>query len=98
MLFILSDFLSGFSFCNHFLSTCVFLGAVVSSTSNCLDGDLGPKEGDGCRRCLGPLLCFERDLLDDEGVSLAGDGVFGLSGDECLDLSGELSWREDSRE
>ncbi len=49
-------------------------------------------------RCLGPLLCFERDLLDDEGVSLAGDGVFDLSADECLDLSGELSWGEDSRE
>ena len=63
-----------------------------------MDGDLEPKEGDGGRRCLGPLLCFERDLLDDEGVSLAGDGVFGLSADECLDLSGELSWREDSRE
>ncbi len=37
--------------------------------------------------------------LDDEGVSLAGGGgVFGLSADDCLDLSGELSWREDSRE
>ncbi len=96
--FILSDFLSGFSFCNHFLSTCFFLGAVVSSTSDCLDGDLEPKEGDGGRRCLGPLLCFERDLLDDEGVSLAGDGVLDFSVDECLDLSGELSWREDSRE
>jgi len=47
---------------------------------------------------LGPLLCFERDLLDDEGPSLAGDGVLGFSGDDCLDLSGELSWREDSRE
>ena len=30
--------------------------------------------------------------------SLAGDGVFDLPADECLDLSGELSWREDSRE
>jgi len=47
---------------------------------------------------LGPLLCFERDLLDDEGPSLAGDGVLSFSGDEYLDLSGELSWREDSRE
>ncbi len=50
------------------------------------------------RLCLGPLFCFDRDLLDDEGVSLASDGVLGLSADECLDLSGELSWREDSRE
>jgi hypothetical protein len=63
-----------------------------------LDGDLVPKEGDGGRRCLGPLLCFERDLLDDEGVSLAGDGVLDFSLDECLDLSGDLSWWEDSRE
>jgi hypothetical protein len=47
---------------------------------------------------LGPLLCFERDLLDDEGPSLAGDGVLGFSEDDCLDLSGEFSWREDSRE
>ncbi len=99
MLFILSDFLSGFSFCSHFFSTCLFLGAVVSSTSNCLVGDLELKDGEFCRRCLGPLLCLECDLLDDEGVSLAGGGgVFGLSADDCLDLSGELSWREDSRE
>ncbi len=47
---------------------------------------------------MGPLLCFERDRLDDEGVSLAGDGVLDLPVDECLDLSGELSWRDDSRE
>jgi hypothetical protein len=47
---------------------------------------------------LGPLLCFERDLLDDEGPSLAGDGVLSLSEDDCLDLSGDFSWREDSRE
>ncbi len=70
----------------------------MSSISNCLDGDLELLDGDLCRRCLGPLLCFERDLLDDEGPSLAGDGVLGFSGDYCLDLSGELSWREDSRE
>jgi hypothetical protein len=95
----LSDFLVGFSVCSHFLTPCFFLGAVDSSISNCLVGDLALKEGDGCRRCLGPLLCFERDLLDDDGgVSSAGGGVFGLSVDECLDLSGELSWREDSRE
>ncbi len=74
------------------------MGAVVSSTSNCLDGDLELWDGALCRCCLGPLLCFERDLLDDEGVSLAGDGVLDLSTDDCLDLSGELSWREDSRE
>ena len=99
LLFILSDFLTGFSFCNHFFSACFFLGAVVSSTSNCLDGDLELWDVDLCRRCLGPLLCFERDLLDvDGGVSSAGVGVFGLSADDCLDLSGELSWREDSRE
>ena len=99
MLFILSDFLAGFSVCSHFFTPCFFLGAVDSSISNCLVGDLAPKEGDGGRRCLGPLLCFERDLLDDDGgVSSAGGGVFGLSGDDCLDLSGELSWREDSRE
>jgi hypothetical protein len=96
--FILSDFLSGFSFCSHFFSACFFLGAVVSSTSNCLDGDLDLGDEDRCRLCLGPLLWFERDLLDDEGPSLAGDGVLGFSGDDCLDLSGELSWREDSRE
>ncbi len=100
MLFILSDFLTGFSVCSHFFTPCFFLGAVDSSTSNCLDGDLALKEGDGGRRCLGPLLCFERDLLDDDGgvSSAGGGGVFGLSVDECLDLSGELSWREDSRE
>ncbi len=74
------------------------MGAVVSSTSDCLDDDLELKDGDGGRRCLGPLLCFERDLLDDEGVSLGGDGVFDLSADDCLDLSGEPSWWEDSRE
>ena len=49
------------------------------STSDCLDGDLELKDGDCGRRCLGPLLCFERDLLDDEGVSLAGDGVLDFS-------------------
>ena len=98
LLFILSDFLSGFSFCSHFFSTCFFLGAVVSSTSDCLDGDLELKDGDCGRRCLGPLLCFERDLLDDDGVSLAGDGVLDLSADGCLDLSGEFSGRGDSRE
>jgi hypothetical protein len=96
--FILSDFLSGFSCFSHFFCTGFFLGAVVISTSDCLDGDLELKDGDCGRRCLGPLLCFERDLLDDEGVSLAGDGVLDLSADECLDLSDELSWREDSRE
>jgi hypothetical protein len=96
--FILSDFLSGFSFCSHFFTVSFFLGAVVSSTSNCLDGDLEFWDEDRCRRCLGPLLCFERDLLDDEGPSLAGDGVLGLSEDDCLDLSGDFSWREDSRE
>ena len=74
------------------------MGAVVSSTSNCLDGDLDLGDEDRLCLCLGPLLWFERDLLDDEGPSLAGDGVLGFSGDECLDLSGELSWREDSRE
>ena len=98
LILILSDFLSGFSCFSHFFCTCFFLGAVVISTSDCLDGDLELKDGDCGRRCLGPLLCFERDLLDDEGVSLAGDGVLDLSADECLDLSGELSWREDSRE
>jgi len=70
----------------------------VISISNCLVGDLDFGDEDRCRLCLGPLLWFERDLLDDEGPSLAGDGVLGFSGDECLDLSGELSWREDSRE
>jgi hypothetical protein len=100
LLFILSDFLTGFSVCSHFFTPCFFLGAVDSSTSNCLDGDLVLKEGDGGRRCLGPLLCFERDLLDDDGgvSSAGGGGVFCLSVDDCLDLSGELSWREDSRE
>ncbi len=101
LLFILSDFLSGFSVCSHFFTPGFFLGAVDSSISNCLDlsGDLVLKEGDGGRRCFGPLLCFERDLLDDDGgVSSACGGVFGLSVDDCLDLSGELSWREDSRE
>ena len=85
--FILSDFLSGFSFCSHFFCTCFFLGAVDSSTSNCLDGDLAPKEGDGGRRCLGPLLCFERDLLDD--VYLFG------SLDEDLSLGLGLSLESD---
>ena len=47
---------------------------------------------------MGPLFCFDRDLLDDEGASLAGDGVLDLSVDVCLDLSDELSWRDDSRE
>ena len=95
----LSDFRSGFSCFCHFFNDCFFLGAVVSSTSNCLDGDLELWDVDLCRLCLGPLLCFERDLLDDEGVSVAGGGgVFGLSADDCLDLSGELPWREDSRE
>jgi len=97
--FILSDFLSGFSCFCHFFCTCFFLGAVVSSTSTCLDGDLELRDGVFCRRCLGPLLCFERDLLDDDGgVSSGGGGVFCLSADDSLDLSGELSWREDSRE
>jgi hypothetical protein len=91
LLFILSDFLSGFSVCSHFFSTCLFFGAVESSTSNCLVGDLELRDGVFCRRCLGPLLCFERDLLDDDGVSSAGGGgVLGLSADDCLDLSGEL--------
>ncbi len=74
------------------------MGAVVSSVSNCLDGDLELWDEECGRLCLGPLLCFERDLLDDEGASLAGDGVLDLPADECLDLSGELSWRDDSRE
>ncbi len=95
----LCDFLSGFSFCSHFLTPFCFLGAVDSSISNCLVGDLALKEGDGGRRCLGPLLCFERDLLDDDGgVSSGCGGVFGLSADDSLDLSGELSWGEDCRE
>jgi hypothetical protein len=98
LLFILSDFLAGFSVCSHFFSVCFFLGAVVSSTSNCLAGDLELGDEDLSRLCFGPLLCLERDLLDDEGVSLAGGGVLGLSGVDCLDLSGELSWRDDSRE
>ncbi len=74
------------------------MGAVVSSISSCLDGDLELWDEDRGRHCLGPLLCFEHDLLDDEGVSLAGDRVFDLPADECLDLSGELSWRDDSCE
>ncbi len=88
--FSLSDCLAGFSGCCHFLP-CFFLGAVDSSISNCLVGDLALKEGDGCRRCLGPLLSFERDLLDDDnGVSSGGGGVFSLSTEDSLDLSGEL--------
>ena len=95
----LSDFLSGFSCFCHFFCTCFFLGAVVSSVSNCLDGDLELWDEDRGRCCLGTLLCFERDLLDvDCGVSSAGGGVVGLSADDCLELSGELSWREDCRE
>ena len=86
----LSDFLVGFSGCCHFL-TCFFLDAVDSSISNCLVGDLALKEGDGCRRCPGMLLSFERDLLDDDdGVSSSGGGVLSLSADDSLDLSGEL--------
>ncbi len=70
-----------------------------SSISNCLVGDLELKEGDGCRRCLGPLLSFERDLLEDDGgVSSGGGGVFSLSAEDSLDLSGELGWGEDCRE
>ncbi len=100
LLCILSDFLAGFSVCSHFLTPLFFLGAVDSSISfNCLVGDLALKEGDGGRRCLGPLLCFERDLLDDDGgVSSGCGGVLGLSADDSLDLSGELSWGEDCRE
>jgi len=87
----LSDFLVGFSVRCHPLTFCFFLGAVDSSISSCLVGDLALKEGDGCRRCLGPLLSFERDLLDDDGgVSSGGGGVFSLSADDSLDLSGEL--------
>ena len=75
------------------------MGAVVSSVSNPLVGDLELWDGDGGRRCLFPLFCFERDLLDVEGVSFAGDGVLDLSADVCLDLSDEsVSWRDDSRE
>ncbi len=86
----LSDFLVGFSGCCHFLP-CFFLGAVDSSISNCLVGDLALKEGDGGRRCLGPLLSFERDLLEDDGgVSSGGGGVLSLSAEDSLDLSGEL--------
>jgi len=86
----ISDFLVGFSGCCHFLP-CFFLGAVDSSISNCLVGDLVLKEGDGCRRCLGPPLSLERDLLDDDGgVSSGGGGVFSLSADDSLDLFGEL--------
>ena len=36
----LSDFLSGFSCFCHFFCVCFFLGAVVSSVSNPLVGDL----------------------------------------------------------
>ena len=62
-----------------------------SSISNCLVGDLALKEGDGGRRCLGPLFSFERDLLEDDGgVSSGGGGVFSLSAEDSLDLSGEL--------
>ncbi len=86
----LSDFLVGFSGCCHFFP-CFFLGAVDSSISNCLVGDLALKEGDGGRRCLGTLLSFERDLLDDDnGVSSGGGGVCSLSVEDSLDLSGEL--------
>jgi len=86
----LSDFLVGFSGCCHFLP-CFFLDAVDSSISNCLVGDLALKEGDGCRRCPGMLLSFERDLLDDDdGISSGGGGVLSLSADDSLDLSGEL--------
>ncbi len=86
----LSDFLVGFSGCCHFFP-CFFLGAVDSSISSCLVGDLALKEGDGGRRCLGTLLSFERDLLDDDnGVSSSGGGVLSLSVEDSLDLSGEL--------
>ncbi len=86
----LSDFLVGISDCCHFLP-CFFLGAVDSSISNCLVGDFALKEGDGSRRCLGTLLSFERDLLDDDnGVSSGGGGVLSLSAEDSLDLSGEL--------
>ncbi len=86
----LSDFLVGFSGCCHFL-LCFFLSATDSSISSCLVGDLALKEGDGGRRCLGTLLSFERDLLDDDnGVSSGGGGVFSLSAEDSLDLSGEL--------
>ncbi len=86
----LSDFLVGFSGCCHFFP-CFFLSAVDSSISNCLVGDLALKEGDGCRRCLGPLFSFERDLLEDDGgVSSGGGGVLSLSAEDSLDLSGEL--------
>ena len=70
-----------------------------SSISNCFVDDLALKEGDGGRRCLGPLLSFERDLLEDDGgVSSGGGGVFSLSAEDSLDLSGELTWGEDCRE
>ncbi len=86
----LSDFLIGFSGCCHFL-LCFFFGAVDSSISNCFVGDLALKEGDGGRRCLGTLLSFDRDLLDDDnGVSSGGGGVLSLSAEDSLDLSGEL--------
>ncbi len=87
----LSDFLVGFSVRCHPLIFCFFLGAVDSSISNCLVGDLALKEGEGCRRCPGMLLSFERDFLDDDdGVSSGGGGVLSLSADDSLDLSGEL--------
>jgi hypothetical protein len=86
----LSDFLIGFSGCCHFL-TCFFFGAEDSSISSCFVGDLALKEGDCGRRCLGTLLPFERDLLDDDnGVSSGGGGVVSLSAEDSLDLSGEL--------
>ena len=70
-----------------------------SSISNCFVGDLVLKEGDGCRRCLGPFLSFECDLLEDDGsVSSGGGGVLSFSVDDSLDLSGELWWGEDCRE
>ena len=95
----LSDFLVGFSVRCHLLTPCFFLGAVDSSISSCLVGDLALKEGDGGRRCLGTLLSFERDLLEDDGgVSSGGGGVFSLSAEDSLDLSGELGWGEDCRE
>ena len=86
----LSDCLVGFSGCCHFLP-CFFFGAVDISNSSCFVGDLALKEGDGGRRCLGPLFSFERDLLEDDGgVSSGGGGVLSLSADDSLDLSGEL--------
>jgi hypothetical protein len=94
----LSDFLVDFSGCCHFLP-CFFFSAVASSISNCFVGDLALKEGDGGRRCLGPLFSFERDLLEEDGcVSAGGGGVLSLSAEDSLDLSGELGWGEDCRE